>query len=116
VRVYDLDHLEEECVCYLCSCTSLIRIEKPLLSRLRWCTSKKNKKRTRTYVNRSIAPPEDAKYVLNEHLALTTNAFWNANQHKFKNSKSMTSSREDQKGNETRVRYFHFAKVGISFD
>jgi hypothetical protein len=28
--------------------------------------------------------PEYAKYALDEHLALTTNAFWDANKHKFK--------------------------------
>jgi hypothetical protein len=32
--------------------------------------------------------PDDAKYALNEHLALTTNAFWDANKHKFKGSSS----------------------------
>jgi hypothetical protein len=39
--------------------------------------------------------PEDGKYALDEHLALTTNAFWDANKHKFKGSKSKTSPSGD---------------------
>jgi hypothetical protein len=48
---------------------------------------------------------EDAKYALNEHLALTTNAFWDANKHKFKGSKFKSSPRGDQKGGESKVRH-----------
>jgi hypothetical protein len=44
--------------------------------------------------------PEDAKYALNEHLALTTNAFWDANKHKFKGSKFKPSPR---KGGDSKV-------------
>jgi hypothetical protein len=46
--------------------------------------------------------PEDAKYALNEHLALTTNAFWDANKHKFKGSKFKSSPR---KGGDSKVRH-----------
>jgi hypothetical protein len=38
--------------------------------------------------------PEDAKYALNEHLTLTTNAFWDANKRKFKGSKFKSSPRK----------------------
>jgi hypothetical protein len=38
---------------------------------------------------------KDAKYALDEHLALTTNVLWNANKQKFKGSKSKTSPRGD---------------------
>jgi hypothetical protein len=46
--------------------------------------------------------PKDAKYALNEHLALTTNAFWDANKHKFKGSKFKSSLR---KGGDSKVRH-----------
>jgi hypothetical protein len=46
--------------------------------------------------------PEDAKYALNEHLALTTNAFWDANKHKFKGSKFKPSPR---KSSDSKVRH-----------
>jgi hypothetical protein len=46
--------------------------------------------------------PEDAKYALNEHLALITNAFWDANKHKFKGSKFKSSPR---KGDDSKVRH-----------
>jgi hypothetical protein len=39
--------------------------------------------------------PEDNKYALNEHLALTTNAFWDANKHNIKGSKFKSSPRKD---------------------
>jgi hypothetical protein len=48
---------------------------------------------------------EDAKYALNEHLALTTNAFWDANKHKFKWSKFKSSPRGDRKGSDSKVRH-----------
>jgi hypothetical protein len=46
--------------------------------------------------------PEDAKYALNEHLALTTNAFWDANKHKFKGSNFKSSP---SKGGDSKVRH-----------
>jgi hypothetical protein len=49
--------------------------------------------------------PEDVKNALNEHLALTTNAFWDANKHKFKGSKFKSSPRGDQKGGDSKIRH-----------
>jgi hypothetical protein len=51
--------------------------------------------------------PKDAKYALNEHLALTTNAFWDSNKHKFKGSKFKSSPRGDRKGNNSKVRHYY---------
>jgi hypothetical protein len=51
--------------------------------------------------------PEDAKYALNEHLALTTNAFWDANKHKFKGSKFKSSPRGDRKGYDSKGRHYY---------
>jgi hypothetical protein len=38
--------------------------------------------------------PEDAKYALNEHLALTTYAFWDANKHKVQGIQVEVISKE----------------------
>jgi hypothetical protein len=46
--------------------------------------------------------PEDAKFALNEHLALNANAFWDANMHKLKGSKFKSSPR---KGGDSKVRH-----------